>query len=323
MSLHKTNVSVGCRLFGHCRQAYYQFRSDFTALYAREMKIVECINEIRGEDPGIGGYKLWVMLKSLLGDEIVPGRDSFYHLLRRHCLMLPPPKARHTTNSNHRFHKWKNKIKGFVPTAPNQLWVSDITYISLEGGDVCYLHLVTDAYSHKIIGWALADSLRAVFTMDALLQAISQAKVMYGSENLNGLIHHSDRGVQYCCDSYVNMLQRHNITISMTEDYKPTDNAIAERVNGIIKVESVYRRKFTDIDHARSIIGKYIDFYNNRRPHMSIGLKVPSQAHKEVGEQKKTWNNKKKYNNVSKNGGKVLPLPSRTTCPGKSESQLP
>lgn len=270
MSLHKTNVSVGCRLFGHCRQAYYQFRSDFTALYAREMKIVECINEIRGEDPGIGGYKLWVMLKSLLGDEIVPGRDSFYHLLRRHCLMLPPPKARHTTNSNHRFHKWKNKIKGFVPTAPNQLWVSDITYISLEGGDVCYLHLVTDAYSHKIIGWALADSLRAVFTMDALLQAISQAKVMYGSENLNGLIHHSDRGVQYCCDSYVNMLQRHNITISMTEDYKPTDNAIAERVNGIIKVESVYRRKFTDIDHARSIIGKYIDFYNNRRPHMSI-----------------------------------------------------
>lgn len=109
----------------------------------------------------------------------------------------------------------------------------------------------------------------------------------------------------------------------MTEDYKPTDNAIAERVNGIIKVESVYRRKFTDIDHARSIIGKYIDFYNNRRPHMSIGLKVPSQAHKEVREQKKTWNNKKKYNNVSKNGGKVLPLPSRTTCPGKSESQLP
>lgn len=87
----------------------------------------------------------------------------------------------------------------------------------------------------------MADSLRAVFTMDALLQAISQAKVMYGSENLNGLIHHSDRGVQYCCDSYVNMLQRHNITISMTEDYKPTDNAIAERVNGIIKVESVYR----------------------------------------------------------------------------------
>lgn len=118
------------------------------------------------------------------------------------------------------------------------------------------------------------------------------------------------------------MLQRHNITISMTEDYKPTDNAIAERVNGIIKVESVYRQRFTDIDHARSIIGKYIDFYNNRRPHMSIGLKVPSQAHKEVGEQKKTWNNKKSIIMYLRMVEKYYLCRAKQQCPGSSSPAI-
>ena len=122
----------------------------------------------------------------------------------------------------------------------NRLWVADITYIALSEGDVCYLHLITDAYSHMIVGWALADTLKAAVSMQALQMAIDQAVAMCGSEVLTGLIHHSDRGVQYCCDAYVSMLKEHGITISMTEDYKPTDNAIAERFNGILKVESVY-----------------------------------------------------------------------------------
>ena len=199
----------------------------------------------------------------------MPGRDSFYALLRQHRLMLPARKTRHTTNSNHRYHKWKNLIKGLTLTSANQLWVSDITYIPLANGEVCYLHLITDAYSHKIVGWVLADTLRVSATINALQQAIEQAVEMTGDENLTGLIHHSDRGVQYCCDPYVALLQKHGIAISMTEDYKPTDNAVAERINGIIKAESSFhpRGRFNDIRHARNVIARCIHFYNHRRPY--------------------------------------------------------
>ena len=227
-------VALVCKLFGHCRQAFYQSKADIEKEVGQEKKVVEAVKEIRDEDPGIGGYKLWLMLISMFGRDFVPGRDRFFVLLRRKGLMLPRPKPRHTTNSNHRYHKYKDLVKGIVLTAANQLWVADITYIALAGGDVCYLHLITDAYSHKIVGWVLAQTLRSAITMEALKMAIGQAVAMSGSEILKGLIHHSDRSVQYCCDAYVAMLRAHEITISMCEDYKPTDNAIAESVNGRI-----------------------------------------------------------------------------------------
>ncbi len=161
---------------------------------------------------------------------------------------------------------------------------ADITYIMLTNGDVCYLHLITDAYSRMIVGWELTDTLRAAITMKALEQAISQA----GGVSLEGLIHHSDRGVQYCCDDYVGTLKGDKIKISMTEDYNPTDNAIAERANGIIKTETVYSRKtLNSMEHARNVIGRFIHSYNYRRPHMSIGYKIPAVAHMETGPQKK------------------------------------
>ena len=255
----------------------------------REERLTEAVNEIREIDPGIGGLKLWLMMKDMFDDEWVPGRDSFYRFLDRSGLVLPRPKPRHTTNSNHRYHKWKNLIVGFTPMCPNQLWVSDITYVDLDEG-CCYLHLVTDAYSHKIVGWVLADSLMAIFTLQALMMAIEQA----GGGDLTGLIHHSDRGSQYCCNAYVQKLQEHHIQISMTEDYKPTDNAIAERANGIIKTELLYRvKRFQNITEARQRIGEFIAFYNDRRPHMSIGYQTPSEAHKQQGMQKKCW--KKAY----------------------------
>ena len=285
-------VALVCRLFGHCRQAFYQSKADIESEIEHERKVVEAVKEIREEDPGIGGYKLWVMLISLFGRDFVPGRDRFFVILRRKGLMLPKPKPRHTTNSNHRFHKWKNLIKNLIPTAANQLWVADITYIALAGGDVCYLHLITDAYSHKIVGWALAGTLKAAITMQALKMAIEQAVAMKGSEVLAGLIHHSDRGIQYCCDAYVAMLKAYEISISMTEDYKPTDNAIAESINGKIKVERVYRTRFNSFEHAYNVIERFIHFYNYRRPHMSIGYKVPAVVHLEQGEQKKMWKNK-------------------------------
>lgn len=236
------------------------------------------------------------MLLTMFGSGRILGRDAFLGLLRRHQLMQKPRRSRSTTNSNHRYHKWKNLVKDFIPTRANQLWVSDITYIELDSG-CCYLHLVTDAYSKKIVGWCLAESLAAVFTLRALRMAIEQA----GGDDLSGLIHHSDRGVQYCCDLYVEELQKYGIRISMTEDYKPTDNGIAERVNGIIKGESIYRQKgrFPSYENALEQIKQFILFYNGHRPHYSIGMQTPDIAHKQAGEQKKMWKNKiyqkKKY----------------------------
>lgn len=292
VSKEDLKVSFACRLFGHCRQAFYQSKADIEKELERERRIIQSVRTIREEDPGIGSRKLWLMMLDMYGRKDVVGRDRFYVLLRHNNLMLPPPKPRHTTNSNHRYHKWKNLTGGKVLTAANQLWVADITYISTAEGS-CYLHLVTDAYSHKIIGWVLEDTLKASASIRALQQAIDQAVAMKGSSNLEGLIHHSDRGVQYCCDDYINTLKSHNISISMTEDYKPTDNAIAERVNGIIKTECVYREpQFNSLEHARAVIGRYIHFYNHRRPHMSISYKIPSVVHLETGEQKRQWKNK-------------------------------
>ena len=316
------NVALVCRLFGHCRQAFYQSKADIEKEAEHERRIIEAVREIRMEDPRIGGYKLWLMLISMFGREYVPGRDRFFVILRRKGLMLPKPKPRHTTNSNHRYHKWKNLIKNYMPMEANRLWVADITYIALTDGDVCYLHLITDAYSHKIVGWALADTLKAAVSMQALQMAIDQALALRGSDDLTGLIHHSDRGVQYCCDAYVTMLKEHGITISMTEDYKPTDNAIAERFNGILKVESVYpQRQLPTFEYARNFIPRFIQFYNHRRPHMSIGYKAPAMAHMEQGEQKKMWK-KTIYaqNNVSNEKNSVS-LSSRSDSQGEGVSQ--
>ena len=276
-------------MLGHSRQAFYKRRNDDAERLSREVRILEVVREIREIDPGIGGVKLWLMLSVMFNTGWMPGRDTFMNLLRRRHLMQKPRKSRSTTNSNHRYHKWKNLIRGFVPTAANQLWVSDITYIDLAGG-CCYLHLVTDAYSKKIVGWCLAESLSSVFTLKALRMALEQT----GGADLSGLIHHSDRGIQYCCDLYVEELQKHGIRISMTEDYKPTDNAIAERVNGIIKGESVYRqnRRFETFGEALGQIRSFISFYNSRRPHYSIGMQTPDTVHGQAGEQKKMWKTK-------------------------------
>ena len=306
-------VSLACRLLGHCRQAFYQSKVDIAKEAECERRVLASVRAIRTEDPRIGGYKLWLMLIGMYGREHVPGRDRFFVMLRRRGLMLPKPKPRHTTNSNHRYRKWKNLIKDFTPMEANRLWVADITYIALADGDVCYLHLITDAYSRKIVGWALADTLKATVSMQALQMAIDQAAAMRGSDMLAGLIHHSDRGVQYCCDAYVSMLKKHGIAISMTEDYKPTDNAIAERFNGILKVESVYPQKqLPTLEHAQRLIPRFINFYNNSRPHMSIGYKMPAVAHMEQGEQKRMWKKRiyRQNNDIDENNGISLPSPT-------------
>lgn len=227
---------------------------------------------MRGEAPGIGAYKLFLILKSVFLDAM-PGRDRFYGIINRNGLMLKPERRRHTTNSNHNYRKYKNLTKGLVASRPDELWVADITYVETDDG-VVYLHLLTDAWTHEIIGWTLADSLLASNTLAALEMGIEHS----AGADLSGLTHHSDRGSQYCSNAYVDRLRSVNASISMTEDYKPTDNAVAERVNGIIKQEWLYRRKRPkDLEDARNCIRAIVDFYNNKRPHMSNGMMTPAQ----------------------------------------------
>jgi len=278
-------LSTLCGLFGYSRQAYYQYKPDTFTGSQREQLLYETIVTYRAQAPRIGAFKLYLICRSIFGKENLMGRDAFFSFLRGKGLMLKPAKGKRTTNSNHLFRRYKNLIKGFIPTASGQLWVSDITYISTSEG-FCYLHLVTDAYSHKIIGWVLAPTLEVCYTLEALQMAIDQT----GKEDLRGLIHHSDRGTQYCCPQYINKLKEYNISISMTEDYNPTDNAIAERVNGILKQEWLYQMdKPKDRQQAVNLINRIIEFYNNKRPHASNDMQTPGAVHHREGVMKKRW----------------------------------
>jgi len=286
-------IDKTCKLFGRTRQAYYKQKVDYRKQREKELKVIASVREIRQKLKRLGGLKLWEMMKDIYPEGWVPGRDRFYELLRQNKLLVPIGKSRHTTNSNHRFHKYRNLIKDVEPMRSNEIWVADITYVEVEG-DTCYLHIVTDAYSRMIIGWVLTDSLAATCTHAALLQAIAQT----GREDLHDVIHHSDRGTQYCCDLYVGELKKHGIMISMTEGSNPTDNGIAERVNGIIKQELIYpNSRFRDMEEAREMIGEFIDFYNKRRPHMSLKMQTPSEVHGcQTGVQKRCWKTYRKTN---------------------------
>ena len=247
-------------------------------LRLNERAIVESVRQLRSEAPGIGAYKLFLILKGIFPDA-VPGRDRFYDIIRRNHLMLKPERRRHTTNSNHNYRTYKNLAKGFSPVRPDSLWVADITYVETDSG-VVYLHIVTDAWTHEIVGWEVSETLHAEHTIKALKAAMDNA----GASDLCGLIHHSDRGSQYCCNAYVELLLSAGASISMTEDYKPTDNAVAERVNGIIKQEWLYRLKRPkDIREARKLIADIVRFYNTKRPHMSNGMMTPTQKRASYG----------------------------------------
>lgn len=273
--------SIGClcALFGKTREGYYSVSNDtLQKRMEKEREILRKVREIREMAPGIGAYKMFLILKGIFLSEM-PGRDWFYSLVHRHHLMLKPQRRRHTTNSNHNYRKYKNLIKVFKPLCINQLWVADITYIDTDCG-VCYLHLLTDAYTHEIIGWVVSENLLAENTVTALDMALHN----FEGYDLSSLVHHSDRGSQYCCNNYIGKLQERGISISMTEDSKPTDNAIAERVNGIIKQEWIYRMKrFRDLKDASEQIGKIIEFYNNDRPHMSNGMLTPAEMRRMCG----------------------------------------
>ncbi len=231
------------------------------------------VNNIRRDMPRIGSNKLYIKLSpQLKSQNIKIGRDAFALLLSDNNLLVRRKRSKcRTTFSQHRFFKYPNLIKDFIPTAPNQLWVSDITYISIGNGFI-YLSLITDAFSHKIVGWDLAQDLGAGNALKALKMAL---RTLPPDANL---IHHSDRGVQYCSNEYVSILLKHNVLISMTESGDPLENAIAERINGILKSEWIYTKNFQSFSDANNYIKHIITLYNTERPHQSISFLTPNEV---------------------------------------------
>lgn len=235
----------------------------------------------------MGSHKLYLIIKDMFSTTgCMPGRDGFIEILRKNNLMVKIRRRRRyrTTDSNHPYRRYPNLIRDVIPTRPNQIWASDITYVETKEG-VCCLSLITDLYSHKIVGWALGNTLETKYPLQALQMALQSLDVKEAIR----LIHHSDRGCQYCSSAYVRELEQRGISISMTESGDPLENAVAERTNGIIKREWLYRMQIDNIESCHSIISRIIDFYNQDRPHMSIGWQTPSRAHKQNGLQKKCW----------------------------------
>lgn len=279
-----------CALFGVSKQAYYQ-QSDVAALAkaSREELALQYIEEIRSLDPGMGGKKLWLMYSRKFGCDSPVGRDRFYRILDEggYKLRRRMRKPR-TTDSTHGLPTYPNLIKGYIPTAADQLWVSDITYITIMDDayhyHFCYLSMILDAYSEEVIGWSVGPTLGTEYPLEALDMALRRID---GKEARP--IHHSDRGCQYASREYVDALRSNGIRISMTECGDPRDNAQAERINNTIKNELLKDKVFTSLEGATAAVAEAIDFYNNRRPHMSIGMMTPKEASSTSGKRDMRW----------------------------------
>jgi putative transposase len=282
-----------CSLLGYSRQACYkQIKNEETIGLQADLLLAE-VCRARSEQPRLGSRKLLHILDGFMQlHGIKIGRDAFFDLLRERDMLVQRRRRRvpRTTFSSHPYYKYANLVEQFIPASPNQLWVSDITYIHLGQG-FAYLSLVTDAYSRKIVGFDLSDHLSAKGCIAALKMALK-----HNPDRSTGLIHHSDRGVQYCSNKYVEILQQNRIAISMTQSGDPRDNALAERVNGILKDELLEKR-YDHYRRARLLVTDAIRIYNTRRPHNSIDMLTPDMAHQRTGELKRRW---KKYYLISK-----------------------
>lgn len=279
-----------CGWFGITRQAYYQNNWEGVSTSLEEELVIQQIKNIRKNHRRMGTRKLFEMIQPfMLEHNIKMGRDALFNTLSANHLLVRKRKRRiQTTNSYHWLRKYPNLIREFVPTAINQLWVSDITYWKLKENHV-YISFITDAYSHKIVGYQVAETMEAIESIHALQMALSTLK----AESHLQLTHHSDRGIQYCSHAYVKLLKDYNIKISMTENGDPLENAIAERVNGIIKDEYLDTYDIENIKEAKELLKAVVDLYNNERPHMSISNFTPNQIHHSIKPIKieKLWKN--------------------------------
>ena len=279
-----------CGLVGVSKQAYYQYDEDLAlAKAAREEFALQYIKDICKKDPGIGGVKLWHMYKSEFGCDYPIGRDRFCRILFENGLKIRMKMRKpRTTDSTHGLPTYPDIVKNFIPSAPNQLWVSDITYIAIVDDEYryhfCYLSLILDAYTEEIVGWSVGPTLDTTYPMDALRMALKRIE----GKDVK-LIHHSDRGCQYASREYVNTLRERGIRISMTESGDPKDNAQAERINNTMKNELLKDKVFRSIQEVIGAVAVAVDFYNNRRPHMSLGMRTPAEMAESTGDRDMLW----------------------------------
>ncbi|WP_339661935.1 IS3 family transposase [uncultured Polaribacter sp.] len=258
------------------KQAFYKRCKEQEIKQINYEKIIVMVLDYRKKvGMRTGGIKLYDELKSdFIKQKIKMGRDKFYDFLRLHNLLVPKLKNYvTTTDSNHQFRKYKNLIKDQVPNRPEQLWVTDITYIKTENGHN-YLAIVTDAYSKQIMGYKLDNNMKTSLCTEALAMAIKNRK--YPNEKL---IHHSDRGFQYCNPKYTAFAEENGMIMSMTEQYDPYENAIAERINRTLKYEYGLRNCIKNTAIAQEITKQAVDIYNNLRKHFSLDLRNPADVH--------------------------------------------
>jgi len=270
----ETLVST-CRLLGVDRQVYYRRKQTIVRKQETAEIVVKLVVEVRKQMPRIGTRKLYYLLYDEL-KELRIGRDKLFAILEaNHLLIKPARRYVTTTNSRHRYRKHKDLIAEQVPHRPEQIWASDITYLG-NNGDFKYLALVTDTYSKKIVGYDVSDNLGAEGPIRALKMGLRQR-----SYKDKELIHHSDRGFQYCCDSYQTLLKKKKVRCSMTESYDPYANAVAERVNGILKQEFLLNRQKADLTVMKKIVKSSVQIYNHQRPHYSCYMRTPEQMHRQ------------------------------------------
>lgn len=263
-----------CTSLGYSKQAYYKSLRSSNEEEGRERYILSIVEEIRRDLPRLGVFKLWKMLNA---NGLIVGRDWLFRLLQRHDLLVKMKKYRVVTTDSRAWRRqYPNLVKGLRVERANQVWVSDITYLPTGKGFV-YLSLVTDVYSRRIMGWEVHPTLDSSGPVKALYRALENGDV----DTRQGLIHHSDRGGQYCSSVYTGILKLHRVGISMTQDGSPYDNAITERVNGILKREWLNDIHLKDIDDASKHVGRVIRLYNEKRPHLAVRGLVPERAYKD------------------------------------------
>jgi len=228
--------------------------------------------------PRVGGKKIYYLIQPMLENRRLKcGRDKLFDIMRENDLLIKPRRRyTQTTNSKHWMKKYPNKAKQIAIDAPEQVWVSDITYLKTEEGN-CYLNMITDAYSRKIMGYCIADNMEANTMRQALDMAITNR--LYPGQPL---IHHSDRGIQYCSNEYVSTANNHNISMSMTEQSDPYENALAERMNRTIKEEFCLDCTLKTKRLAFAAVKQAVSLYNGYRPHLSLSLKTPNQQHQKT-----------------------------------------
>ena len=270
-------MSKVCQLFGYTRQAYYKSNSKALRIQLGNAVVLREVALVRNKVPRLGTDKLHFLLGNQFREHgIKIGRDKLYKLLGDYNMLIGNRRTRKpiTTNSNHPFYKYRNLTKEMKITRINQLWVSDITYLRVSN-TFLYLSLITDAFSRKIVGYHLASNLKAEGPLSALKMAL-KSYTPYGDQ---WLIHHSDRGVQYCCGEYTKTLKDHNIKISMTQNGDPYENALAERINGILKNDFNLYKTFKSIEELRLHLDDAIENYNTFRPHLSLKMLTPQEVH--------------------------------------------